>query len=67
MNGKYQLGIRLKLPQGANVFNFAYLPEKNTYKIIIADYYDRLKVFFQMTLAYYIKQTPDMQAHLLEL
>ncbi|GAB6886579.1 VCBS repeat-containing protein [Desulfothermus okinawensis JCM 13304] len=45
MNGKYQLGIRLKLPQGANVFNFAYLPEKNTYKIIIADYYDRLKVF----------------------
>ncbi|WP_461833414.1 FG-GAP-like repeat-containing protein [Desulfothermus sp.] len=45
MRGKYQLGAKIKLPEGANVFNFAYLPEKKSYKIILAGYYDRLKVF----------------------
>jgi len=45
MHGKYQLGAKINLPEGANVFNFAYLPEKKSYKIILAGYYDRLKVF----------------------
>ncbi len=45
MNGKYVLGPRINLPDGSNVFNFAYLPEKNGYKIITTDSYDHLKVF----------------------
>ena len=45
IGGKYQLGEKINLPQHSNVFNFTYLPEKESYKVIIADSSDRLKVF----------------------
>ncbi len=45
MRGKYTLGPTLDLPEGADVFNFTYLPEGNSYKIVVADLYDHLKVY----------------------
>lgn len=40
-------GKRLNLPEFANVYNFAYLPDKDGYKIVMADDYNHLKVFNQ--------------------
>ncbi len=45
MRGKYTLGPTIDLPQGANLFNFTYLPEGNSYKIIVDDIYDHLRVY----------------------
>jgi len=45
MRGRYVLGPLLDLPEGANVFNFAYLPQGNSYKVIVSDLYDHLKVY----------------------
>ncbi len=45
MSGKYSLGPKINLPQQANVFNFAYLPEKDSYKIVVVNDYNDLKVF----------------------
>ena len=43
--GQPQLSTRLSLPSKANPFNFAYLPEKSGYKIIINDDQDRIVVY----------------------
>jgi len=42
--GHYQKGRRLSLPKYANVFNFTYLPEANSYKIIV-NHNDHLYVY----------------------
>jgi hypothetical protein len=53
MSGEYRLGVKINLPKGSNVFNFAYLPEENSYKIITVDSYDHLRVFSDdLTLLY---------------
>jgi len=43
--GQPQLSTRLSLPNKANPFNFAYLPEKSGYKVLINDDQDHLVVF----------------------
>jgi hypothetical protein len=49
-NGEFQPVRRLRLPSIANVFNFSYLPEGSTYKIMVLNEYSYLKVF-----------TPDLE------
>jgi hypothetical protein len=36
MSGEYKTGKALSLPEKTNVFNFAYLPQKENYKVIVA-------------------------------
>jgi len=36
MSGEYKQAKRLALPEKSNVFNFAYLPQKNDHKVIVA-------------------------------
>ena len=43
--GQPSLSTRLSLPDKANPFNFAYLPEKSGYKVLINDDKDRLVVY----------------------
>ncbi|QAZ66283.1 FG-GAP repeat domain-containing protein [Solidesulfovibrio carbinolicus] len=43
--GQPQLSTRLPLPTKANPFNFAYLPEKSGYKVLINDDQDRIVVY----------------------
>ncbi len=43
--GQPQLSTRLNLPSKANPFNFAYLPEKSGYKVLITDDQDHIVVF----------------------
>lgn len=43
--GQPQLSTRLPLPNKANPFNFAYLPEKSGYKVLINDDQDRIVVY----------------------
>lgn len=43
--GQLQLSTRLPLPDKANPFNFAYLPEKSGYKVLINDDKDHLVVY----------------------
>ena len=45
MGGKLELGRVVDLPQGANVFNFTFLPQEGDYKIIVADSSDKLRTF----------------------
>ncbi|MCF8030968.1 MAG: hypothetical protein K9K39_08745 [Desulfohalobiaceae bacterium] len=44
-SGKYKLERRLQLPDAANIFNFAYLPQKDEYKVIVADSSTHLRVY----------------------
>jgi len=44
-NGEFQPVRRLRLPSIANAFNFSYLPEGNTYKIVVINEYSHMKVF----------------------
>lgn len=44
-NGQPQLSTRLPLPNKANPFNFAYVPEKSGYKVILNDDRDHLVVY----------------------
>lgn len=43
-NGKLSLGTRLDLPNKANPYNFAYLPEEAGYKLVYVDDGDHLNV-----------------------
>jgi TolB-like protein len=43
--GKFDLGPRISLPQGGNVFNVTFMPHENDYQIIMIDDYDRMRVF----------------------
>ncbi|GAB6110665.1 FG-GAP-like repeat-containing protein [Desulfomicrobium salsuginis] len=43
--GKFDLGPRISLPQGGNVFNVTFLPFDNGYQVIMIDDYDRMRVF----------------------
>jgi TolB-like protein len=45
IGGEFRLGRRLLLPTEANAFNFAYLPVKEGYKILLADKKDKLRVY----------------------
>ncbi len=45
MSGQYKTGKRLNLPAKANIFNFAYLPDENDYKIVVVDSSNKLKVY----------------------
>jgi hypothetical protein len=45
MSGEYKLGHSLSLPTHANIFNFAYLPQPEGYKIVMADNQDHLRVY----------------------
>jgi hypothetical protein len=49
-DGGFQPVRRLHLPSIANLFNFVYLPEGNSYKIVLLNEYSYLKVF-----------TPDLE------
>ena len=49
-NGEFQPVTRLRLPTIANAFNFTYLPEGNTYKIVLLNEYSYMKVY-----------TPDLE------
>lgn len=49
-NGEIQMVRRLHLPSIANLFNFIYLPEGNSYKIVLLNEYSYMKVF-----------TPDLE------
>lgn len=49
-DGNFQPGRRLRLPSIANTFNFSYLPEGNTYKIVVLNEYSYMKVY-----------TPDLE------
>ncbi len=44
-SGQAVLGHRIDLPKGANAFNFAFLPEKAGYRVILAEEGDRLGVY----------------------
>ncbi|KUG29403.1 hypothetical protein ASZ90_000697 [hydrocarbon metagenome] len=44
-DGRAVLGSTLSLPKKANAFNFAYLPEKAGYKVILAEDGDQLGVY----------------------
>lgn len=44
-NGDLQAVRRINLPTGGNLFNFAYLPEGNTFKLVMLNEYDYMKVF----------------------
>jgi len=44
-NGELQQVSRLKLPSIVNLFNFAYLPEGNTHKVVALNEYSYMKVF----------------------
>ena len=44
-SGEYTLGRTLQLPDAANVFNFAYLPQKDEHKVVVADSSNRLRVY----------------------
>jgi hypothetical protein len=46
-NGSVQPVQRLHLPSIANIFNFAYLPEGSTYKLVVLNEYSYMKVFTQ--------------------
>ncbi|MDP3426511.1 MAG: VCBS repeat-containing protein, partial [Humidesulfovibrio sp.] len=50
-NGEFQPVRRLRLPSIANTFNFCYLPDGSTYKIVVINEYSYMKVF-----------TPDLDA-----
>ncbi|MHC1791757.1 FG-GAP repeat domain-containing protein [Solidesulfovibrio sp.] len=43
--GQPQLSTRINLPSKANPFNFAFLPEKSGYKVLINDDQDRIVVY----------------------
>lgn len=45
MSGEYRLGPSINLPKDANVFNFTYIPEKDSYKIVTVNDYGHLKVY----------------------
>jgi TolB-like protein len=45
IGGSFKLGRRLSLPTDANVFNFTYLPQKEGYKIALADKKDRVRIY----------------------
>ncbi|SDB17058.1 Curli production assembly/transport component CsgG [Desulfonatronum thiosulfatophilum] len=45
MNGQLDLSRALNLPQGTNVFNFAFLPQDDDFKVVVADNKDKLRVF----------------------
>ncbi|ACV69166.1 FG-GAP-like repeat-containing protein [Desulfohalobium retbaense] len=45
MNGEYQLGSKLTVPDIGNIFNFCYLPQKDGYKIVAVDFRDNLRVY----------------------
>ncbi|OIO03097.1 MAG: hypothetical protein AUJ49_05055 [Desulfovibrionaceae bacterium CG1_02_65_16] len=44
-NGSLQVVRRLNLPTTANLFNFAYLPDGNGFKIVVLNEYNYMKVF----------------------
>lgn len=43
--GKFTSGAPLTLPKKANAFNFSYLPEENSYKVVMIDTRDRLEIY----------------------
>jgi len=45
MGETLDLGPQIDVPKGANVFNFAYLPQEEDYKVVLADHNDKLQVF----------------------
>jgi len=44
-NGSFQAVRRLRLPTKSNLFNVAFLPDGNTYKIVMLNEYGYMKVF----------------------
>jgi len=44
-NGTIQPVRKLRLPSKANLFNFAYLPDANSFKIVLLNEYNYMKVF----------------------
>jgi len=44
-NGSLQAVRRINLPVGGNLFNFAYLPDGNSFKLVMLNEYSYLKVF----------------------
>ncbi len=49
-NGEFQPVTRLRLPSIANAFNFTYLPEGNSFKLVVLNEYSYMKVY-----------TPDLE------
>lgn len=45
MGGEYTLGNALSLPPDANPFNFTYVPQGDTFKIVVIDRQDNLRVY----------------------
>jgi hypothetical protein len=45
MDGEYKTGKRIPLPDKANVFNFAFLPTEDGYKILLIDPQDHIEVY----------------------
>lgn len=43
--GDVVTGRGIRLPQFGNIYNVAFLPEENSYKIVLVDNYNRLRVF----------------------
>lgn len=43
--GDIVTGRSIPLPQFANIYNIAYLPQENSYKLLVLDAYNRLKVY----------------------
>ncbi len=44
-NGSLQAVRRLNLPKGGNLFNLVYLPDGNSFKLVMLNDYDYMKVF----------------------
>jgi TolB-like protein len=42
---KYELGPKISLPLGGNVFNVTFLPHENDYQILMIDDYDKMRVY----------------------
>jgi TolB-like protein len=45
ISGEFRLGRRLSLPSEANALNFNYLPQKDGYKLVLADKKDKLRIY----------------------
>ncbi len=54
--GKILPGRGIRLPQFGNIYNVAFLPEEESYKIVMLDNFNRLKVFTDELEADYMSQ-----------
>jgi TolB-like protein len=45
MDGEWRPGTRIRLPEFSNVFNFGFMPHEDSYVVLIADRFGKLKIY----------------------